>query len=44
MANALALVVRMPNVMAHLVQTVAIYLAIHISEGGLHFDTRRVEG
>jgi hypothetical protein len=33
-ADALALVVRMPNALAHLVWTVAIYLGIHRSEGG----------
>jgi hypothetical protein len=44
MANALALVVQMPNVVAHLVRTVTIYLAIHISEGGLRFDPHRAEG
>jgi RNA binding exosome subunit len=44
MANALALVVRMLNTVAHLVRTVAIYLAIHLSEAGRRFDTRRAEG
>jgi hypothetical protein len=34
MGNALALVIRMPNTVVHVVRTVAIYLAIYLSEGG----------
>jgi hypothetical protein len=33
-ANTLALVVRMPNTMAHHLRAVAICLAVHRSEGG----------